>query len=131
MVFQPVIDGEWLPEDPLLAVAQGRANDVPLLIGTNLDEWHLFRLMSSDVLDHDELLSRMERLFGDGGQAHERYLATRPGATPSDIWSAVLTDAIFRIPAIRLIEARENATSPTYQYLYSWPSSAFDGVLGS
>ncbi len=131
MVFQPVIDGEWLPEDPLVAVAQGRAADVPLLIGTNLDEWHLFRLLGSDVLAEDELLARMQRLFGDGERAHERYLATRAGATPSDIWSAVLTDAIFRIPAIRLIEARENATSPTYQYLFSWPTSAFDGALGS
>jgi para-nitrobenzyl esterase len=131
MVFQPVIDGEWLPEDPLVMVAQGRAADVPLLIGTNLDEWHLFRLSSAGVLDHEELLSRMTRVFGDGERAHERYLATRPGATPSDLWSAVLTDAIFRIPAIRLIEARENVASETYQYLFSWPSSAFDGVLGS
>jgi para-nitrobenzyl esterase len=131
MIFQPVIDGEWLPEDPLVAVAQGRAADVPLLIGTNLDEWHLFRLMGSDVLDHEELLTRMARVFGDGVRAHESYSATRPGATPSDLWSAVLTDAIFRIPAIRLVEARENAASPTYQYLFSWPSSAFDGALGS
>ena len=131
MIFQPVIDGEWLPEDPLVAVAQGRAADVPLLIGTNLDEWHLFRLMGSDVPDHDELLARMTRVFGDGVRAHESYSATRPEATPSDLWSAVLTDAIFRIPAIRLVEARENAASQTFQYLFSWPSSAFDGALGS
>jgi para-nitrobenzyl esterase len=131
MIFQPVIDGEWLPEDPLVAVAQGRAADVPLLIGTNLDEWHLFRLMGSDVLDHEELLARMARVFGDGARAHESYSATRPSATPSDLWSAVLTDAIFRIPAIRLVEAREHAATPTFQYLFSWPSSAFDGALGS
>lgn len=131
MVFQPVIDGDWLPEDPLVAVAQGRAADVPLLIGTNLDEWHLFRLMGSGVLEQDELLARLTRVFGDGELAHARYSSTRPDATPADLWSAVLTDAIFRIPAIRLIEARERATSATYQYLFSWPSSAFDGVLGS
>ena len=131
MVFQPVIDGEWLPEDPLVAVAEGRAADVPLLIGTNLDEWHLFRLMGSGVLEHEELLARLERVFGDGERAHALYSATRPGATPSDLWSAVLTDATFRIPAIRLIEARQHATTPTYQYLFSWRSPAFDGALGS
>jgi para-nitrobenzyl esterase len=131
MVFEPVIDGEWLPEDPILAVAAGRAADVPLLIGTNLDEWHLFRLAAASVLEHEELLARMERVFGDGERAHALYGATRPGATPSDLWSAVLTDAIFRIPAIRLIEARQHAATPTYQYLFSWRSSAFDGALGS
>jgi len=131
MVFQPVIDGEWLPEDPLLAVQEGRAADVPLLIGTNLDEWHLFRLGGSDLEEHDELLRRLERIFGDAEHAHSLYLATRPGATASDLWSAVLTDATFRIPAIRLVDARQAGTAPTYQYLFTWASSAFDGVLGS
>ena len=131
LIFQPVIDGEWLPEDPLVAVAAGRAADVPFMTGTNLDEWHLFRLGGSNLDDLEELLRRLDRIFGDGRRAHARYAATRPEATPSDLWSAVLTDATFRIPAIRLIEARQHASSPTYQYLFSWPSAAFDGVLGS
>lgn len=131
MVFQPVIDGVWLPEDPLVAVAGGRAVDVPLLIGTNLDEWHLFRLGGSDLSDEDELMRRLGRIFGDAERAHGLYAATRPAATTSDLWSAVLTDATFRIPAIRLIDARQSATAPTYQYLFSWASAAFDGALGS
>jgi para-nitrobenzyl esterase len=131
LIYQPVIDGEWLPEDPLVAVAEGRAVDVPFLTGTNLDEWHLFRLGGSNLDDQAELLRRLGRIFEDASRAHDLYASTRPGATPSDLWSAVLTDATFRIPAIRLVEARQNASTPTYQYLFSWPSEAFDGALGS
>ena len=45
----------------------------------------------------------------------------------------MLTDATFRIPAIRLIEARAagGIASPTFQYLFTWKTPAFGGVAGS
>ena len=45
----------------------------------------------------------------------------------------MLTDATFRIPAIRLIEARAagGTTSQTFQYLFTWKTPAFGGVAGS
>ena len=133
MAFQPVVDGEWLPCPPLEAVALAQAADVPLLTGTNLDEWNLFRLMSPSGLDHPALLERLDRVFGDGHRIHEAYAAAAPpGATPDDLWSAVLTDATFRIPAHRLLEARaEGAASPTFSYLFTWASPAFGGIAGS
>src|SRR6478609_8920149 len=51
LAFEPVVDGEWLPTAPLEAVAKGDAADVPLLIGTNRDEWNLFRILSRGVRD--------------------------------------------------------------------------------
>lgn len=36
--FRPVIDGHFLPADPLAIYAEGRQNDVPELTGLNLDE---------------------------------------------------------------------------------------------
>ncbi len=133
MPFQPVVDGEWLPVDPLEAVRSGHGADVPLLTGTNLDEWNLFRLMSPGGLDHPELLGRLDKVFGEGHLIHDTYAANRPEATPDDLWSAVLTDATFRIPAIRLIEARAagGAASATYQYHFTWKTPAFGGVAGS
>ena len=131
MAFQPVVDGAHLPENPLTAVAEGRAVDVPFLTGTNLDEWNLFALMSPGGLDDPRLLERLERIFGTGHPVRDAYSAGRPGATPDDLWNAVLTDATFRIPAIRLVEARAAASSPTWQYLFTWATPAFGGVVKS
>jgi para-nitrobenzyl esterase len=131
MATQPVIDGEWLPMDPLVAVAAGEAADVPLLLGTNLDEWNLFRLMSPGSLDHPELLDRLERVFGERHEVGDVYAAAMPEASPDELWSAVLTDSCFRIPALRLIEARMYGLAATWQYLFTWKSPAFGGVLGS
>lgn len=131
MAFQPVVDGVHLPVNPLHAVANGSAADVPFMTGTNLDEWNLFALMSPGGLDDPKLLERLERIFGSGHRVRDTYAAERPGASPDDLWNAVLTDATFRIPAIRLVEAREAATSSTWQYLFTWATPAFGGVVKS
>ena len=132
LAFEPVVDGEWLPVDPLVAVGKGDAADVPLLIGTNRDEWNLFRILSPGGLDRPEMLARLDASFGDGLHVHDTYAAARPSATTDELWSAVLTDAAFRLPAIRLLEARdEGLTTPAHQYLFTWASPAFGGVAGS
>jgi len=131
MAFQPVVDGAHLPEQPLRAVAAGDAADVPLLTGTNLDEWNLFALMSPGGLDDPRLLGRLERIFGDAHVVRDTYRAARPEASADDLWNAVLTDATFRIPAIRLVEARRGASSSTWQYLFTWATPAFGGVVKS
>lgn len=131
MAFQPVVDGEFLPTNPLVAVANGDAADVPFITGTNLDEWNLFALMSPGGLDDPKLLERLERIFGVGHPVRDAYAADRPDASPDDLWNAVLTDATFRIPAIRLVEARATAATPTWQYLFTWATPAFGGVVKS
>jgi len=131
MAFQPVVDGEFLPIAPLTAAREGLTADVPFLTGTNLDEWNLFTLMSPGGLDEPKLLSRLERIFGAGHPVRDAYIADRPDATIDDLWNAVLTDATFRIPAIRFVEELANKSTPTWQYLFTWATPAFGGVVKS
>jgi carboxylesterase type B len=58
--FQPVIDGDVIPRDPLVAIHEGEARDVPLLIGTNLDETRLFAPLDPEAatLSDAALLAR-------------------------------------------------------------------------
>ena len=46
----------------------------------------------------------------------------------------MLTDFGFRVPAVRLLEAHRTAAAPGvggWQYLFTWPTPAFGGVMGS
>ena len=52
--FLPVVDGVFLPEHPLAAVANGGAMGVDLLIGTNRDELTLFGLGNPALMALDE-----------------------------------------------------------------------------
>ena len=50
---------------------------------------------------------------------------------PLEILNAIGTDLAFRIPGIRFAETYNTQNYNTYMYLFTWPSPAFKGVLGS
>jgi para-nitrobenzyl esterase len=126
--FQPVVDGDLLPHSPIEDVRAGGARDVALLTGTNLDEFKLFAMMMPLSLDTDEALAqRLDALIGAGAgaKAAQAYKAARSGKLSCELpelWSAIWTDRVFRIPAIRLAEAQSVVQPKTYTYLFTWPS---------
>jgi para-nitrobenzyl esterase len=132
--FQPVVDGVVLPEPVLDAVAGGSAAGVRLLIGTNHDEMTLFSLMDPALATLDEagMRDRISRSWG--GADVNGFLATyrraQPGASPQEMWIAVATDALFRVPAMRLAE-KQLPHAPVWSYLFTWETPVFGGVLKS
>lgn len=132
--FQPVLDGTVLARPPLEVVADGGAHGVALLAGTTTDEMRLFTAFDPSLaeLDAEGLERRLEGLLGE--RAHEAlsvYAAGLPGARPADVWAAVLTDSVFRQPAIRLAEAHAAHDARTWMYRFGYPSPAFGGSLGA
>ena len=75
--FQPVIDGDVVPRDPLAAIRDGEARGISLLIGTNLDEARLFAPLDPEAttLDEAELLARCEEAIPGGTDAARRAIA--------------------------------------------------------
>lgn len=137
MPFQPVIDGLVLPSHPITAISAGSAADITLISGVNRDEWNLFHQFANTNLDAARLVKRIDRFFGalvDGGvdRIMQTYQSTLGDPSPDDIWCAILTDTMFRIPAIRMVEAHEQSRpGNTFMYLFSWASEAFEGRLGA
>ena len=64
------------------------------------------------------------------GRLLRAYRAASPDATPQQIWLALTTDGVFRIPAIRLAEA-QLAHGPVWMYRFTWETPAFGGMLRS
>ncbi len=141
--FQPTVDGDLLPRPPLEAIADGLARDVSLLTGTNLDEWKLFGLSDPRARDLDRagLLRRCgrnlahhddaESLATELVETYEKARTPHRDTLPRELWFAIETDRIFRIPAVRLAEAQLAAGAPVYKYLFTWPSPLLDGALGA
>jgi para-nitrobenzyl esterase len=131
--FQPVLDGSYLANDPVDAVGGGQASGVPLLIGTCRDEYRTFSagLPVPDDADEEWLLGRIAGFVGDSSNHMVAgYRATRPTADARDLEVAIVTDAIMRIPSIRLAEARVAAGgAPVFMYRFDWESVAMEGAL--
>ncbi len=121
MAFIPVIDGDSLPEHPLASIAAGSGSEVPLLIGTNSDEFRTFLVPSgmADVIT-DEVLASMAGAMGAGKEVIDVYRSHRAGASPGDLLAALLTDRFFLLPALAVAEARAGAQAPTHFYEFAW-----------
>lgn len=121
MVFEPVIDGDIVPALPLDGLRGGAGRGVDVLIGTNTDEQRFF-MVPTGAIDHidDTVLQAVAAAYGLGGAALPAYRATRPGASAGDILAAVSGDWFFRIPALRVAEARTR--SATWVYEFAWPT---------
>jgi para-nitrobenzyl esterase len=133
--FCPTVDGDVLPEAPLSALAGGASSEVRLLTGTNLEEAQLFLVAAGaiDLVD-EAMLAGGAAAYGAPAGTVAAYRASRPGAGPGDILAAIITDWFFRIPAVRVAEARAaNSASAgnTWMYRFDWRSPSYDGRLGS
>lgn len=130
--WMPMWGGDVLPQRPIDAVAAGASSDVEVLLGTCRHEFLLFAVGAPQLANLDPAF--VEPMFATtfgaaGGEAHDRYVANRPGAAPVDLLSALETDRMFRIPAVRLAEALvANGVAP-HAYRFSWESKAFDGQI--
>ena len=131
MTLMPVFGDDVLPAHPLEAMALGASADLPLLLGTTVDEWTLFYLTPQAMgrgdarpePDEARLRHEFERVLPGRGEALlPAYRALLPAATPgSEVFCAYETDRMFRIPTARLAEARFGAPAPTWHYLFDWP----------
>ena len=130
LAFRPVADGTVVPADPLGAIAAGSAAGVPLIVGTNLEEWKLFALMSPPASDEAHLRDRAALLTEDPDGALVAYRAELPDAAVAQLESALLTDVIFRIPASQLADAQAGH-APVFQYRFDWRSPAWGGMIGA
>jgi para-nitrobenzyl esterase len=137
--FVPTIGDDVLPCAPLRALGSELASPVPLLVGTNREEWASFVYLSGDTrkqaLDERTLRRCVEaRLPGYADSVISDYRAAMraQGGVPTatDLFIAIETDRFFRIPALRTLDARWNgARALSFSYLFSWRSPMLGGVL--
>ena len=121
--FAPTVDGSVLPAAPLASIATGQGGNVPLLIGSNRDEARLFLIAAAtiDLID-EPTLAAVAGAYGLSSDGLAVYRASRPGGSPGDILAAVISDWFFRIPPIRVAEARAaSGTSSTWMYRFDRP----------
>jgi len=131
MPFGPVIDDDTLAVDPLDAIRSGVGAEVDVMVGSNTDE-HRFFLVPPGLMDKlgDQIVDAALWIYG----AAPKRLRAAYGArcsTAGELYAAAATDFFFRLPDIRLAEARDNGSRPTWMYEFAWRSPQYGGLLGA
>jgi para-nitrobenzyl esterase len=128
--FAPVIDGVTLPMHPLEVITRGEGLTVPLLIGSNRDEWRLFTALLGGSLE--EVKAELSQIFGDAiDHVHEIYTQERADHSSDLAWIDMQGDRVFRVPALRQAQAHVRQGALVWMYRFDWVSPAFGEHLGA
>lgn len=145
MTFLPVVDGDFLPRMPVDAIAAGCAKDTPVMAGVCRDEWNLFQyappfnggvgLDRLRQLDDDEIRHRFRRALpyhGDEAMAlYRERITPDPRRATLDLFCAVESDRLFRVPTQRLLDAQTAAGGSARGFQFTWEIEAFGVPLGA
>lgn len=118
--FALAIDEATLPASPVDVLDRV---EVPLLIGTNTDEYRLW--FTPDALAEigptKAWLAR--RALRVPERAARAVRSALPEASPGEVLGQLITDRLLRAPATRVARARR---TPTYVYEFAWESPVRD-----
>lgn len=120
-VFSPTIDGHLLKADIFTCLNPLQSPDVALMIGTNKDESTMFaskrlKMAPSTAAGLDKELFPVFR-----PEDKNKVIAAYPDYPKKRAVLNLLTDAVFRIPAIRLAE-NQSQHADVYMYRFEWSS---------
>jgi para-nitrobenzyl esterase len=125
--FMPVVDRELVHRPVIQGIQMGAGSNIPLLIGTTVEE-HRFFVMPYDMAlltDVGRWQARLAAYSVPDGM-YEQYAAgsTPPYSRllPSEVFAAVMSDRLLRISSDRVAEARAHAPASTYMFELGWRS---------
>ena len=117
--FSPVADGEILPADTEAALRESA--DIPLLIGTTSHEFTFFGGVYSQTAQGVDV----DAVLREGlGELAESYQAAWPELSGYDLLGQLVSEHVFRVPALRFALYRDE--SPAWLYNFSLPNA--DGL---
>jgi len=127
--FGPLIDGNVIPASPLSDKAPAVSVDVPMIVGTTLNEFvNGMNHPEFDLMTEEELLAKTEEIYP--GKAEKVIAAFRqrtPTAKPADLFSRIAA-APIRKGAIKQAAAKAALNkAPAYLYWFQWQTPIFDG----
>jgi para-nitrobenzyl esterase len=127
--YAPVVDGKVLPAHPFDPQASALSDDVPMIIGTTLNEF-VTALNHPEFLamTQSELEQRVQGIFGNSSADIITAFGQRtPGALPFTLWSHIAASTV-RQAAIQQATIKAAAgKAPAYLYWFTWQTPILDG----
>ncbi len=129
-ILEPVVDGNVLPHFPIEGVKKGAAAGIPVIAGTNLEESRFMAAADRSLaaMDEETLIKRWQKVLPPDlvpplvSGCRQAIKNNRSAVTTADVALAMQTDAQFRIPAFRLLEAHRANNNPAFSYIFTWRS---------
>jgi len=130
LMWAPVMDGDYIPDQPFGSSAPALCKDIPVMVGTTLNEIPMAafdpKLRESGNWSFDQLKAYFKEKYGAQADALvAAYQKAYPGMK-TEHWLYV--ESFFRPGAIATAQMKADQNgAPAYLYLFSWQSPVMDG----
>lgn len=125
----PTVDGKLLPQHPFDPAAPAISANIPMLIGTTLNEFTSgINNPNVNALTEAQLVARVQEGYGARGeQIVAAFRKANPAASPFDILSFIGT-VPTRYNAVTQAERKTaQQAAPAWLYLFTWQTPVLDG----
>jgi para-nitrobenzyl esterase len=124
----PVVDGKLLPHHPFDPTAPAISTQVPMLIGTTLNEFTTsLNHPERELMTEAEVKRQLADMYGNNPEhIIEVFRDSHPGAKPFDIFSLAMT-AQVRQGAVIQAGLKAAQGTPAYLYWFTWKTPVLDG----
>ena len=124
----PTVDGDFLPMQPSEGLRSGMSKDIPLLLGTNLNEFSVRAGMTYDNLTPEKLREMLLPRYGDDTDAYmAEYRRAYPSCEDRDLLE---TDYMFRGFAVEQADLKASqGGAPVFRYEFDFKSKAQGGMF--
>lgn len=119
-LWRPVLDGIVYERSGLDAIREGRAKEVRLLIGNNLNEYDLFAIGAP--LTEDPTAEQMSYVDSEAlaDQINATYRRHFPQLSDNERRLRLMTSQEWWIPALRMVEAQDQIGGDVWMYRFDW-----------
>jgi para-nitrobenzyl esterase len=120
--FSPQVDGVYLPRDPAEALAAGELMRVPVMIGSDLDEWGVTKLYGGAEVPRPgndvELALITYGLYADHALPLLQLYRADPSEAVTRSFGRLMTDAWFTCPTRALLRGLAAQDVPAFHYSF-------------
>lgn len=127
----PSIDGKYITQNPFDPTPAEFAKDIPMLIGSNLNEFNYNNRALITPKTLDEVKATIAQRYG--AENVNKYISLYKAAYPDETepQRMLVFDTNFRNGALSQATLKsKQGGAPVYNYLFTWQSPVNDGSLG-
>lgn len=127
--YSPVVDGDVLPASPFASNAPPFSADVPLMVGTTLNEFASgINHPEYEQMSEAELLARVEASYpGKGATIVSSFKKRTPQEKPFDLWSRIASAPIRQAAINQALAKARQGTAAAYLYWFTRFPTVLDG----
>ena len=135
LMWCPVVDGEFIPENPAETKFTDLAKDVPIIVGSCLNEWVSMPLLADmantqsdnkNFWDDAKVGEMLTAKYGDkSGPIVDAFLKAYPYKTKAD---ALYVDSWLRTRAKKVAALKaDQQGAPVFTYVFTWETPIMGG----